>query len=102
VDQAQTELRVFLYDLASGRTRMLSADDRSQVLFVKSGWVWYLEEANCTEGQSSCLPGGSGPSGTVFAQNLATGQESTVTFDPGDAPDVASNWSLFQLQDIWP
>jgi WD40 repeat protein len=102
VDQAQTELRVFRYDLATGSTRMLSDQDRSQVLFVKSGWVWYLEEANCTEGQGSCPPGGSGPSGTVFAQNLATGQETAVTFNPGDAPDVVSNWSLFQLQDIWP
>jgi hypothetical protein len=41
-------IRVYVYDLASGKTRILIDQSRSEVTFVKDGgWVWYLEEAPC-------------------------------------------------------
>jgi hypothetical protein len=75
----QTQPGVFVYDLNSGRTR-IGNKMRSQVVFVKDGWVWYLEEQQC----STC-PGGSRPSGTVFAMDLSTGVEQQVVFATGDA-----------------
>ena len=77
----QTGLRVFTYDIGSGTTRPLSAAPRSEVLFVRDGWVWYLEEQDCGD----CL-GGSQPTGRVFAVQLSTGTEQPVTFVTGDDP----------------
>jgi hypothetical protein len=102
VDDAQTQLRVFLYDFASATTRMLSNQSRSQVLFVKAGWVWYLDEPSCDQNQSGCGPWGTAPSGRVFAQELATGHEGEVTFAAGEAPITASDWGAFEAEDVWP
>ena len=54
---------------------------RSQVVFVKDGWVWYFEEVACT----ACA-GGTKPSGKVFAMNLSGGAETPVAFAAGEAP----------------
>jgi hypothetical protein len=76
-----TDLRVYVYDLTRQTTRMLTTQMRSQVTFVKNGWVWYYEEQSCTN-----CPGGSQSSGRVFAMNLATGIEQPVVFASGESP----------------
>jgi len=101
IDQAQTQPRVFVYDRATSTTRQLSSRPRTQVMFVKSGWVWYLEEATCQADQPQCPPWGSAPTGKVYAQALPNGQETEVVFGSGEAPP-AGNWSAFQPQDLWP
>lgn len=69
-------LRVFVYDMKTNQTRMLRDALRSQVVFVKPGWVWYLEETAC----DNCA-GGTKPTGKVQAMNLADGFERQVDFN---------------------
>ena len=76
----QADLRVYVYDIQSHTTRLLTSQMRSEVTFVKDGWVWYLGEAKCDPALSSCAPWGTAPTGKVFAMNLSTGIEQTVTF----------------------
>jgi hypothetical protein len=73
-------LRVFVYDVKTDKTRMLRDALRSQVVFVKPGWVWYLEETTCTIGDPGCGATGTKPSGKVQAMNLADGVERQVDF----------------------
>ena len=101
-DQSQGLLRVYVYDLASAKTRMLSTQSRSQVFFAKAGWVWYLDEASCDPNSSNCGPWATAPNGRVFAQDLATGHETEVIFAPGEAPVSATESGAFELQDLWP
>lgn len=88
-DQGGTaNLRVYLFDIATQSTRMLVDQPRSEVTFVKDGWVWYLEEAPCAD-----CPGQSGPTDTVFAMNLSTGGEQKVTFSAHESPaDLQTGW----------
>jgi hypothetical protein len=102
IDQAQTEPRVFLYDFTTNTSRALSTMPRTQAMFVKPGWVWYLEENTCQAGNGQCPPWGSAPTGRVYAQDLDTGHETQVLFAAGAAPPVTTNWSVFQSQDVWP
>jgi hypothetical protein len=84
-----TNLRVYVFDIATQSTRMLIDQSRSEVTFVKDGWVWYLEEAPC----ANC-PGQSGPTERVFAMRLADGAEQTVVFAKGEGPtEVGSRWA---------
>ncbi|TMC33763.1 MAG: hypothetical protein E6J28_13890 [Chloroflexi bacterium] len=76
----QADLRVYVYDIATHQTRLLTSQMRSEVIFVKDGWVWYLEEAKCDPALPSCAPWGTAPTGKVFAMNLSTGVEQPVTF----------------------
>ena len=69
-------LRVFVYDIKADKTTMLRDALRSQVVFVKPGWVWYLEETAC----DSCA-GGTRSTGKVLAMNLADGVERQVDFN---------------------
>jgi hypothetical protein len=73
------KLRAYVYDVSAGSTRMLINKLRSQVLFIKDGWVWYLEEVTC-DPQKCGAPWGTQPSGKVLAMNLSTGVEQVVTF----------------------
>lgn len=68
-------LRVFVYDMKAGKTTMLRDALRSQVVFVRPGWVWYLEETPC----DNCA-GGTKPTGKVQAMDLANGVETQVGF----------------------
>jgi hypothetical protein len=97
-DSQQTQLRSYAYNFASGATRSLSEVSRSQVVFVKAGWVWYLDEAPCAD----CGPWGTGPSGKVFALELASGRESEVSFAAGEAPVVGHDWRGFSPGEFWP
>jgi hypothetical protein len=71
-------------------------------MFVKAGWVWYLDEATCQPAQASCPPWGSNATGKIYAQQLATGQEKEVSFATGEGPAVTTNSSTLTLQDLWP
>jgi hypothetical protein len=92
----QKNLRVFVYDLKTDKTRMLVDALRSQVVFVKAGWVWYLDETACDSSQAGCGPWGSMPSGKVIAMNLADGVEHQVDFSYAeDTNDLVPG-------DVWP
>jgi hypothetical protein len=73
-------LRVFVYDVKSDKTRMLRDALRSQVVFVKPGWVWYLEETTCDASDTTCGSWHTRPTGKVLAMNLADGVERQVDF----------------------
>jgi hypothetical protein len=86
-DQAQmTQPRVYLYGTRTSSTKMLVDQPRSQVVFVKDGWVWYLEERPC----STC-PNNTEPTGKVFAMDIASGVEQQVVFATGDAMTSATD-----------
>jgi hypothetical protein len=85
-----TTIRVYIYDITQHQSRLVIDRPRSSAVFVKSGWVWYLEEAPC----QSCA-GGTAPTGRVFAMDLGTGVEHQV-FGPGEAPVV------FAQAEFWP
>lgn len=102
---AASPLRVYVYDLKAAKTRMLIDKLRTQVLFVKDGWVWYLEEATC-DPQVCGAPWGTMPTGKVFAMQLSTSAESEVSFAPGENPIVQpagpANWLPFGPGEFWP
>ncbi len=88
-------LRVYVYDIAAEKTRMLVDRMRTEAVFVRDGWVWYDEEAACDPAAAGCTPGGSAPTGKVFAMNLAGGIEVPVVFAAGESPtDLQSGWPL--------
>ena len=97
-------LRTYVYDLKGGSTRMLIDKLRSQALFVKSGWVWYLDEVACDP--TTCgAPWGTQPSGKVFAMQLTTGAETPVSFAIGEDPVTQAggiNWLAFGPGEFWP
>jgi hypothetical protein len=78
------EPRVYLYDRKAGTTRVLLDKLRTEVVFVKNGWVWYLEERACVAADS--CPGSTMPTGKVFAMQLSTGAELPMSFAPGEDP----------------
>ena len=89
-------LRVYVFDIATQTTRMLTNTQRSEATFVKDGWVWYSEEVACTD---NCV-GGTEPSGKVFAMNTAGGAETPVVFAAGESPsDLQSGWGPAEF---WP
>ncbi len=95
-----TNLRVYVYDIAAHKTRMLSDQMRSEVTFVRDGWVWYREEATCDTTQSTCGPGGTTSTRNVYAMDLATGVEQAAIFQSGQSPsDIGSGWSSAEF---WP
>ena len=93
--------RVFTYDLKTGRASLLVDKMRTRVVFVKDGWVWYLEERACT---SNCA-GSTEPTGKVFAMQLSAGVELPVTFGSGEDPIAQGGNSSaygFTPGDFWP
>lgn len=100
-----TQPRVYVYDLKAGTTRMLVDKLRTQALFVKDGWVWYLEEAQC-DPQVCGAPWGTQPTGKVFAMQLSAGTEAEVSFAPGENPIVQGTerpyWPSFGPGEFWP
>ncbi len=78
---------------------MLVDQPRSQVLFVKDGWVWYLEEMSYAEG---CFA--TWPSGKVFAMQLPTGVEMAVNFAANEDPLSQGSQCQFSFQagESWP
>ena len=85
----QSALRPYDYNLPVASTRVLLDSPRSEVTFVKDGWVWYREEVVCND-----CPGGTQASGKVFALNIAAGgAETPVVFAAGESPaELKSGW----------
>jgi hypothetical protein len=103
-DPNSIKLRVYLYDMKAGTTRMLVDKLRTQALFVRNGWVWYLEEAAC-DPMACGAPWGTQPTGKVFAMQLSTGTETEVSFGVGENPVMATNqvnWLPFTPGEFWP
>jgi Tol biopolymer transport system component len=94
-------IRIYVYDFKTKASRLLTSKPRSVAMFVKPGWVWYLEEKPCVASSNSVCFDPTQPDGNVLAMNLATGQESRVTFATGDAP-VKVNWTYVVPGDVWP
>jgi hypothetical protein len=95
--------RVYVYDRKAGSTRMLVDQLRTQVLFVKPGWVWYLEERECTLADSCASS--TMPTGKVFAMQLSGGAETPVTFGDLEDPVTQSgglNLLSFGPGEFWP
>jgi hypothetical protein len=95
--------RIYVYDVKAHMTRMLIDKLRTQAVFVKDGWVWYLEERACTSADSCA--GATMPTGKVFAMRLSTGTEIPVSFadleDPvSQAGDI--NRLAFGPGEFWP
>jgi len=95
------DIRASVYDVASHTTRQLTDQMRSEVIFVKNRWVWYLEEAKCeSPGTSTCPPWGTQPTGKVFAMDLTTAVETPVVFAAGESPTaLQSGWGPAEF---WP
>jgi hypothetical protein len=102
---AGQDLRTYLYDMKASSTRLVIDKPRSQVLFVKNGWVWYLEEVACVPLPCGAPWGAQQPTGKVFAMQLSGGGETEVTFAAGENP-VADpsgvNWPAFAPGEFWP
>ena len=99
----QSQPRVYVYDLKAATTRMLIDQLRSQVLFVKDGWVWYLDERVCAPADG--CPGATMPSGKVYAMNLSTGTEQEVNWGFGEDPHGQGGqfgWGVFGPGEFWP
>lgn len=98
-------VRVYVYDMKAGSTRMLIDKLRTQALFVKDDWVWYLEEGQC-DPQFCGAPWGTTPTGKVFAMQLSTGTETEVGFGAGESPVVVegghANSAGFGPGEFWP
>jgi hypothetical protein len=86
---------IYVYDFASQKTTKVIDKPRSEITFVKDGWVWYSEEAPCTNCASP-----TGPTKKVFAMNLGTRIETPVTFAAGKSPsELNLQWSPAEF---WP
>ncbi len=99
----QVNPHVYVFDMKTALVRTLSNQMRTQVLFVKDGWVWYLEERNCAS-SDSCA-GATIPTGKVFAMQLSTGVEQPVTFAAGQDWSTASGRSFasfYSSGEFWP
>ncbi len=99
-------LRVYTYDLKADRARLMIDKLRSEVIFLKDGWVWYEEETACSNATDPHCPiWGTKPTGTIFVLQLSTGVEQAVTFAPGDEPwahiGSAFSWVLAPTE-YWP
>ena len=98
--ETQLQPRVYDYDLKAQQTHLLVDKLRTQVLFVKDGWVWYLEERACSS-TDNCA-GTTAPTGNVYAMQLSTGAEQPVTFAAGEGPVHPGEWTPFTPGEFWP
>jgi hypothetical protein len=103
IDPNQAQPRAYVFDIKTAQARTLVNQMRTQVLFVKDGWVWYLEERSCT--QNDNCAGATIPTGKVFAMQLSTGVEQPVTFAAGQDWSTATGgnfWSFYSPGEFWP
>jgi WD40 repeat protein len=99
---ASRDIRAYVYDLKTHATRLLIDQPRSSAVFVKAGWVWYLEEKPCVQTDNSACFDPTVPDGNVLAVNLATGQESGVSFQSGELPIQSGGFTFLASGDLWP
>jgi hypothetical protein len=100
----EMEPRVYTYNVSSKTTRVVIDKIRTQIIFVKDGWVWYLQEAICDP--ASCTgPVSTLPTGNVFAMQLSSGTELPVTFAAGANPLLqfgSPDFGSFAPGESWP
>lgn len=103
-DPGVDEPRVYFYDVKSATTRIAINKMRTQGIFVKDGWAWYLQEATCDP--ATCTgPVSTLPTGNVFAMQLSTGTELPVVFAAGANPVLQSggtDFASFAPGEFWP
>ena len=101
---SEVQPRVYTYDLRAATTRMLLDKIRTQAVFVKDGWVWYLEEAACDP--AICTgPVSTLPTGNLFAMQLSAGTETPIRFAAGENPVTQSgsvDRAAFGASEFWP
>ena len=100
---SKRNVRAHVYGLAAKADRLLSSKPRSIALFIKIGWLWYLEESTCVDSpdRTPCFGDPTSPDGVVLAMNLTTGAESRVAFADGEAP-FASSYPYIYPEGLWP
>lgn len=96
------QITAFVYDLDSRSNRILSSEPRSSTMFVKAGWVWYVEEAPCVVSADNPCFDSTSPDGKLLAIELATGRETEVVFAPGEGPFQAGYPAFLTHGDVWP
>jgi hypothetical protein len=99
----QVAPRIYAYDVKAGATRLLVDQLRTQVLSVKDGWVWSLDERPCLPADQ--CPGATMPTGRVYAMDLSTGAEREVVWGFGDDPHGQAGiygWGVFAPGEFWP
>lgn len=90
------EVSVYFYDFARDTSPKAVDLPRSEITFVKDGWVWYWDEVPCTSNCASATQSGT----RLFAMQLSTGVEHSVVFATGESPvDLKSGWGPGQF---WP
>jgi hypothetical protein len=92
------DVRANVYELISQTNRVLSDQPRSSAMFVKTGWIWDIEEKPCVQATNQTCFDPTVPDGTVLATDLATGHETAVAFAAGEAP---TRYSIV-AGDLWP
>ena len=92
------QVRTYVYDLTGRSSRLLVDQPRSSAVFVKTGWVWEMEEKPCVQSSNSACFDPTVPDGKVLAVDLATGRETAVVFASGESP---STYGL-AAGDLWP
>jgi hypothetical protein len=95
------DIRSYTYDFKAKATHLLVDQPRSSVVFVKAGWVWYMEEKPCVQTESNVCFDSTTPDGNVLALELATGRESPVVFAPGESLTQPNTFSVAPV-DVWP
>lgn len=96
------DVRPYVYDSNSKTSRLLIDLPRSSTIFVKSGWIWYLEEKACVQSDNTTCFDPTTPDGNVIAFNLATSRESPVVFAQDEAPSSAPGYVYLVPGDLWP
>ncbi|HKW08071.1 MAG TPA: hypothetical protein VJS19_10955, partial [Candidatus Dormibacteraeota bacterium] len=95
-----SNIRAYTFALGAAAPQPVIDAPRSEVTFVKDGWVWFWGETLCGD-----CPGGSAATGPVYAMQLgatqlATGKETPVVFAAGESPvALQSYWGPGQF---WP
>lgn len=95
-------IKAYVYDLNARSSRLLSSQPRSSTVFVKAGWVWYVEEKPCVQTNDNPCFEPTVPIGRVLAFELSTGRESAVTFAAGESPNPPGSYDILGAGDLWP
>jgi hypothetical protein len=98
---ASHDIRSYTYDFKTRAAHLLIDQPRSSALFVKAGWLWYLEEKPCVPSSDSVCFDPTLPDGNVLAINVGTGVETPVAFAAGESP-LQANSAYWSPGDVWP
>ena len=99
---ANHDIRAYVYDFGAKSSRLLVDKPRSSAMFVKSGWVWMLEEAACQPGPNQNCFDPTIADGKILAMDLTAGSESEVMIAAKESPLEPPYGLYMQLVDLWP